>query len=481
MLSSFAAAALVVAMQGPKSTIDTTVALQPTRYDLDLKVDIPNKELVASARIAVTNATHSPVRTASFLLYRLMRATDVRDFTGRRLAGRRLAFTQPVVEFEDHPTLQVRLVNITLPRPLPPGQSAVVQIDYRGALLGYAETGMSYVRDHIDSAYTLIRLDAFAYPFPGVPSHRVNRRAGLPTYDYRARVTVPEGFTVANGGQLLGTTSAPGWTTFEYRNIKPAWRMDFAVARFTVREGGAARIYHLPEDSAGGARLIEAMNRTLETYARWFGPLRSASQFTLIEIPDGWGSQADVTSILQAAAAFRNPKRQYELYHELSHLWNVTDTDPPSPRWNEGLATFLEDVTTDSLERRSTTDSSADRVSTWLSGIVKTNARLANVRMADYGRMGMSDYSYSVGALMFYTMYRLMGHQAFTRLVGAYYQRYEASGGSTDDFVRLAKELSPVSLEQVFRDWLYSSRWTEIVANAPGHALPDRYRAVPAH
>jgi len=472
MLSSFVAAVFVVAMQGPKSTIDTSVALRPTRYDLDMKVDIPNKELVATARITVTNATHSPVRSGSFLLYRLMRATDVRDY-----AGGRLAFTQPVVEFEDHATLQVRQVNVTLPRPLPPGQSAVVQIDYRGALLGYAETGMSYVRDRIDSAYTLIRLDAFAYPYPGVPSHRVNRRAGLPTYDYRARVTVPEGFTVANGGQLLGTRSASGWTTFEYRNIKPAWRMDFAVARFSVREGGSMRIFHLPEDSAGGARVIEAMNRTLETYARWFGPMRSASQFTLIEIPDGWGSQADVTSILQAAATFRNPKRQYELYHELSHLWNVKATDLPPPRWDEGLATFMEDVTTDSLERRVTTDSSADRMAAWLNGTVKTNARLTKIPMADYGKMAMTDYSYSVGALMFYTMYRLMGHHAFTQLIGAYYQRYEAAGGSSDDFVRLAKQLSPVSLDRVFDDWLYSTRWTGIIANTPGHALSDRYRA----
>lgn len=472
MISSLVAAALVVAMQGPTSTVDSSVALQPTRYELDMKVDIPNKELVASARITVRNAGHAPVRSGSFLLYRLMRATDVRDD-----AGRQLAFTQPVVEFEDNPTLQVRRVKITLPRPLLPGQSAVIQIDYRGALLGYAETGMSYVRDRIDSAYTLIRLDSFAYPFPGAPSYRANRIAGYPTYDYRALVTVPDGFTVANGGQLLGTKSASGWTTFEYRNIKPAWRMDFAVARFTVREGGSVRIFHLPEDSVGGARVLEAMNRTLETYVRWFGPLRSASPFTLIEIPDGWGSQADVTSILQAAAAFRNPKRQYELYHELSHLWNVTATDRPAPRWNEGLATFMEDIATDSLEGRATTDSSADRMAGWLNGMVKTNDRLTKVRMADYGQMGMTDYSYNVGALMFYTMYRLMGHQAFTHLIGAYYQRYEAAGGSSDDFVRLAKQLSPVSLNRVFGDWLYSTRWTEIIASTPGHALPDRYRS----
>ena len=472
MVTSFLAATLMLSLQTQSSTIDTTVVFRPTRYDLEMKVDIPNKELVATARITLTNATSAPIRNGSFLLYRLMRVADVRDG-----AGQRLVFAQTVVEFADHATLQVRQVNVVLPRQLAPGESTVVRIDYRGALLGYAETGMLYVRDRIDSVYTLLRMDAFAYPIAGVPSHRVNRRAGLPIYDYDARITVPEGFAVANGGRLIGTKTNSGWTTFEYRNFKPAWRMDFGVARFGVKQGGSVRVFYLPEDSAGGARLFDVMNRTLDTYTRWFGPMRSASQFSLIEIPDGWGSQADVTSILQSAAAFKNPKRQYELYHELSHLWNVTDTDLPPPRWNEGLATFLEDVTTDSLEHRVTTDSSADHMAGWLSGMVKNNDRLTKVRMVDYGRMQMTDYSYSVGALMFYTMYRLMGHEAFTHLVGTYYQRYEAGGGSSDDFVRLAKELSPVSLDQVFRDWLYSTRWTEAIANTPGHALPDRYRA----
>ena len=62
----------------------------------------------------------------------------------------------------------------------------------------------------------------------------------------------------------------------------------------------------------------------------------------MIEVPDGWGSQADVTCILQTAAAFRDPARLVEVYHEVSHLWNVPATDLPSPRWDEGLATFLQ-------------------------------------------------------------------------------------------------------------------------------------------
>ena len=33
-------------------------------------------------------------------------------------------------------------------------------------------------------------------------------------------------------------------------------------------------------------------------YTRWFGPLHDYLGYAVIEIPDGWGSQADVTSTL---------------------------------------------------------------------------------------------------------------------------------------------------------------------------------------
>ena len=96
--------------------------------------------------------------------------------------------------------------------------------------------------------------------------------------------------------------------------------------------------------------------------------------------------------------------------------------------------------------------------------------------MVSYGSEGMAGNSYSVGALMFYTMYRLMGHQQFVRLIGEYYRRYGPTGGSTDDFTRLAKQLSPVPLGKVFDDWMYSPHWTQLVSAMPGHSIPGRYR-----
>jgi hypothetical protein len=48
--------------------------------------------------------------------------------------------------------------------------------------------------------------------------------------------------------------------------------------------------------------------------------------------------------------AFADPARRFELYHELTHLWNVRCTDPAPSRWEEGLAVWLQDRMADRLD-----------------------------------------------------------------------------------------------------------------------------------
>ena len=435
--------------------------LRPVKYDLIVTADLKNERIAGSARIVLRNENTQAVNEASLLLYRLLLVQGVRDG-----AGKQLPFTQAIVVFEDLTKLQVNQVRVPLVPALAPGTETTVEISYGGHVLGYAEAGMAYIRDRVDSEYTLLREDSYAYPMAGYPSMRVRRSAGLPAYEYAARITVPSTHTVANGGQLVERIDHGATTTFVYRSVKPSWRMDFAIAPFRILRRGNLTVFHLPADSAGALRIIDAMSRTLALYTRWFGPLRGESPFAVIEIPDGWGSQADVTSILQAAAAFREPKREAELYHEISHLWNVTETDRPAPRWNEGLATFLEDIATDSLSGRATTDSNAIRFARWLGERARTDSSLRTVAPVDYGKREMTGYSYWVGSVMFYGLYRLVGHDVFRRIVGDYYRAHGASGGNTADFVQLAKQLSPVDLDSYFADWLYSARWVAVVSSA---------------
>jgi aminopeptidase N len=467
----------IAALLGGRSAADAAAppersSIRPTRYELDLGVDFKEGRISGSARITLENSGASPVREAFFLLYRLMTVTAVQDEKGGTIP-----FRQAVVAFQDEPRRQTNHVLVPLDPPLQPGKSAIVKIDYGGYLAGYVETGSLYIKDRVDEAFTIIREDADAYPTVRLPSYAANRAAGLPEFDYRARITVPESHVVANGGALVERTVRDGRATYVYRNIKPAWRMDFAIARFGTLERPGLRIFYLPEDSSGAKRVLEAASASMALYKEWFGPLRNSPEFTVIEIPNGWGSQADVTSILQAAAAFRDPARLHEVYHEISHLWNVPSLDRPYCRWDEGLATFLEDLTQGKLDGAPLLDNRAEKMAQWLIGRAGEEPRLKSVPMIGYGKEGITDYAYSAGMLMFYALYRFVGQDSFNAIVGGYYQKYQPTGATTAQFVSHAQTATGRDLAPFFNDWLYSTRWYEILASGVKvQDLADRYR-----
>lgn len=466
-----AAAMLAVPIAAEAATAPERAPLLPTRYELDLRVDFEEERISGSAQITLKNTGASPVPEASFLLYRLLTVTAVRGAKGETIS-----FRQAVVAFEDMPIRQTNHVVVTLAPPLPPGKSTIVTLKYGGYLAGYVETGSLYIKDRVDEAFTILREDADAYPTVRVPSFAKNRAAGLPEFDYLARITVPESHVVANGGALVEKTARGSLATYVYRNVKPAWRMDFAIARFGTLEGPGFRVFFFLEDRAGAQRVLEAMEASMTLFKEWFGPLRGAPAFTVIEIPTGWGSQADVTSILQEAAAFRDPARIHELYHEVSHLWNVPPLDLPYCRWNEGLADFLAHLVQERLDGKHLLDEQAEKTARRLLERAVKQPRLKSVPLIDYGRQEMTNYSYGVGMLMFYALHRLVGQQSFNAIVGGYCQKYQAAGATTEQFVSHAQTAAGRDLAPFFDDWLYSPRWYEILAaGVKVQELADRY------
>lgn len=452
------------------SSVPGPSALEPAQprvvqYEIDLMIDYDSETLAGRLRLEVENAGEEPVAEIPLLLYRLMRFTAASDADGRPLE-----IVQDVVSYEDVPYWQVNAARVTLAEPLEPGERTSIEVAWEGYLRGVTEV-MGYVRDRIDPEFTIVRPDGHAYPEIGRPSLAERRAGGLPRFDYRARITVPTDgpddvgpLTVANGGRLVGVVeNEGGTTTWTYENVLPAWRMDFAVAPYGVLERGDSRVYWLPGDSAGAARILDALTATMALYRARFGPLAHDTPFAVIEIPDGFGSQADVTSILQTAAAFRDSARVREIYHEISHLWNVRPTDV-SPRWNEGLATFLEYRTADELEGTATLDERVAFIAGWVLDLLEKRPELGDVRMADYGERGTTDLAYSVGMLMFDALHRTVGPETFDAIVGGFYRRFVESGASTDDFVAFADESTELDLRPLFDDWLYTTRWRERLA-----------------
>jgi len=439
-------------------------------YELDLNIDYSAEKIIGKAGLTLQNISDKPIKKISLLLYRLLSVESVGNATVEPLE-----FEQKVVSFDDVEKMQVNYIQIELDSDLLPEEKRLLNIEYKGHMLGYSEMGYRYVKDHVSPEFTIIRNDARAFPLPGVPSRKINRQAPFPSFTYLARITVPDTLVVANGGELLQRKADNGSITYIYKSLKPSWRMDFAITRYKQSEKNGIRIFYFPEDSVGASGVMQAAQKSYDLFKSWFGSPEVESTLTFIEIPNGWGSQKDAVTIIQSAAAFKDPKRHREVYHEISHIWNVNPLDNPSPRWNEGLASFLEYLAIEHIEGREITKARADLLIRWLKESAKQNPKWTEIPMIDYGQVQLTDLSYSVGALMFDLLYRLVGQKEFNAIIGFFYHKYASAGATTNDFIAYANETSKFDLTDFFQDWVYTTNWYKRISEVQSISELESY------
>ena len=313
--------------------------------------------------------------------------------------------------------------------------------------------------------FTIIREDAYAFPTLGIPSCAANRAAPRDSFTFAARVTVPPGLVVAMGGEQRERTQRDSLVTWGYSSTEPVPFLNITIAPYELLERSDAHIFYFPADAAGARALGQAISRAVERYTRWFGSLGRKPKLVVIEIPEGFGSQASLSAgILQTAGAFRDRSEVSQVYHELSHLWNVPDLERPSPRWNEGLASFLQSRMAAELDGWNQWDARTERIVASLKQRCMPPNPCDTVPLAAYGGAGLTDRSYSVGMLMFYALYQVLGQETFDRAYGTFFQQYRKKGATTSDLVAAFREVSPKS-DPIFQDWLFTTRWYSLLSS----------------
>ncbi len=429
---------------------DYNTLLVINEYEWTVRLDFDNKLVKATCKVEVMNNANRSVKKLPFVLYRLLTVREVKS------GGISLSFTQNIKSFEDQVRLQSNFIPVELNKPLQPNKSMTLELEYDGTLYGYTEVGWNYVKDKIDPNFTILRPDCMAYPELGYPSNKINKQFPKANFNYRVSITIPDSLIAVNGGSLVSANSVNGQTTFEFKNMERAWRMDIAIGKYGRLTDNGLTVYYFKQDSLGAKRVLAALQKTIRLYTNWWGPLNNFKGFSIIEIPDGFGSQADVTSILQSASAFKDSTEIHQAYHEISHLWNV-DLKAPSPRWEEGLATFIEYLTIEKLEHREY----LNYVTDWFLQVVRrevaNDMRLKTVPMVDFGKHGMTDYSYSLGMIAFRILYQTLGDEKFNHSLRAFYKEYSGKEATTEDFIRITKRVSGKDMSAFFNDWFFTT------------------------
>jgi hypothetical protein len=423
-------------------------------YNLDLKIDYETEKLDARCEMMLLNRSDRPIRQITLILYRLMTVTAVENEKRQTLA-----YTQTVTSVSGWEKLQVNAVEIALIDPIPPGEQTRINMAYNGYLLGYSETRWRYVKDHIDKNFTILRTDGFSYPVIGYPNDKDMWAIVTERYDYTIRVTVPAGLTAVTGGRLIDRTETGDETTFVYRSKKPSWRMDIAISDYRIMEQGKNRVSYFADDSLGARKVLNAMQAAFDLYTGWFCPLDDYRGISIIEIPEGYGSQQDITAVILTADNFTKEDAMTGIYHEMAHSWNVKNLEPQPCRFeSEGFAQFMQFLLCEKLDHKQSAVAEAaqrylDRIRTQFT----EHKEYRVIPVKDYGVRNMTDFSYTLGMVVFAVFYDLTGPDLFNRMIGTYYSGHHASGGTVDTFIEHCEKLAPVDLRPFFEDWIYTA------------------------
>ena len=422
-------------------------------YSLQLRLSLNEERLEAKACIRVMNETQKTFAEIPFILYRLL---DVEVITDEQ--GNPLDFTQAVVKFVDQGKLQVNAVTVQLPKPLIPGNSVEITMKYSGSIYGYPEI-WQYVQDRIGEDFSLVRTDAFSYPILAYSTMKSRHAVVYSSFTYDVQIAVPKGYIAACGGNLVDTVHQGNTIAFSYQSKVPTWRMDIAAAKYNVLKDEEDKlfVYAFPEDEAGAVDVLEAMKRATHFYSESFGQLRRYQGLTLIEIPNGLGSQAGDGYIVQTADAFKSPGGLRGVYHEIAHAWNVkAEPEVQRCRWfDEAFAQYFTALALRELEDEKAFEDLMSHYGDAFARAVQQDRQNYETPIAEYGRNELGDNSYTKGPWVLYVLHQIVGEQHFYRIIKTFLSEFSDGQADFGDFQKVAEQITGKDLDLFFNEWIF--------------------------
>jgi len=265
--------------------------LKLLHYDLYADIFTDKGIMKAKCAIKLENTNPKPVSRINFLLNKGLKVTNI------KVDGSSLNFVQNLCCFTDISEVEVNYIEARLKPSLAPSSSTQITIIYQGTIESY-ENIFQYIKDKINSDYTIIRLDAYSYPILGEPELR-KQVSIIPSqrFSYNLEISVPKGLIVTNIGKLVSILEEDNRVIYKYMSKKPSWRIDIAVSRFKteISENKDITVFALKEDFEHAKRIVKEVKRCLQFYEAIL-PIKLPIKKTISHIPRPTSS--DVSTVV---------------------------------------------------------------------------------------------------------------------------------------------------------------------------------------
>lgn len=279
---------------------------------------------------------------------------------------------------------------------------------------------------------------------------------------YNMSVTVPKPYTVAANGMLKEAKDLGAATTytFDTRDPMASYLVTLNIAEFNLQtqegpNGLPIRNYFAKGLNDSVRIAFQRTPEMIDYFNKLYGPYPfDVYGVVVIDEPLGFALETQTLSLFGRPAGSGRVEAEQVTAHELSHQWFGDSVSLASwgDIWlNEGFASMSEWLW---IEH----DRGANAYESYVQGIYDY------AQGSDLGPPGspsadsLFDPSvYLRGGLTLYALRKEVGDDAFFKTLQTYMARYRNANARTQDFMRVAGEVSGKQLDSLFNAWLYES------------------------
>ncbi len=370
--------------------------------------------------------------------------------------------------------------------PVPPGKEATVTISYRGQ----PANGLHF------------RTPEMGYPAGDTQvwsqGQAENHRYWFPCYDYpnerfSSEVTchVPEGMQVISNGSLVSRQpGAGGLTAWHWKQSQPHvnYLIALAAGYFTKLEAPAGAVpmalYVPPSEKDQAALAFRDTPAIMEFFQKEIGVPYPWDKYDQVYCHDFLAGGMENTSCSFMAGGLLFPKEVGELdtlhrldAHETAHQWfgNLLTCRDWAHLWlNEGFASYYTLLYEEKKHGRdgllAGLHRAADRV-------ISSNDRRPMV-WRDYGEpmQQFDSRAYPKGAWVLHMLRSQLGAPLYQKGIRLYIERHRNGIVTTDNLQDIMEEVSGLSLDQFFDQWVHHGGVPELKAEYAWEAGQNQAR-----
>jgi len=242
----------------------------------------------------------------------------------------------------------------------------------------------------------------------------------------------------------------------------PTKIMVIGVAEFAVQYAGDAAgipIYSwvYPENRKDGFYDYEQAKDVLPFFIDYIGPY-GYKKLANVQSKTMFGGMENASTIFYSESSVTG-KRSLEglLAHEIAHQWfgNMVSEKNFSHVWlSEGFATYFTNLYMENKYGKKRMHEMLEVQRKEVINFSKRSTAPVIDNNSDYMEL-LNANSYQKGAWILHMLRNEVGDDIFHKIIRGYYGKFAGKNADTDDFRKMAEEISGKDLKQFFKQWLY--------------------------